>query len=504
MTAVLLKLKENPADLTRPVFRALWYSSLICIIFQLFLGADLTVAVTDFGCVTLGLYGLRLYSVFNAGAVLILFYSVGNVILALYVKTILLQPLDIYLFAPVTSYMAELVTVTAAILALGMVAKLNLGPPVLQAELDARQLDRLARSAALIGMAAWLESHHYHAASGDNFDGFAGFRDLLFLAVICKTASLIVRKLSRSYIDPELAALLIASMSLGFLANSKTYTFLPVIAYISTIFFFEGKISITRIAIFAASGGFFLIVVSPLIQAFRFLGQMRVNFFERLHLIASALTSPNYSTLLSRLRAHASSLYGEGYYDYFRDHANWVVIASRYASVQQIDPVIARVQLWGFQQVPVITDALVGIIPHIIYGAKLPFSTAYYILLQLGFVSVDSGKSPTLPIAGELYANGGMIEVFFGALIVFAIYFMVLKKLAWDLRRNVFAIFFFVDFTFVYASQGAVEQYINAALREFPTFAVIILLLRYTRLVSRNDGVPSKPALPAGRDGYAN
>jgi hypothetical protein len=504
MTAVSLSLNMNPANLTKPVFNILWYSSLICIILQLFLGADLAVALADFGCITLGLYGLRLYSVFNAGAVMILFYSVGNVILALYVKTVLLQPLDSYLFAPVTSYMAELVTITAAILALGVVAKLDIGPPVLPAELDARKLNRLARLAALVGMAAWLESHHYHAASGENFDGFAGLRDMLFLAVICKTASLIMRKSSRSYVDPELAAILIASMALGFLANSKTYTFLPVVAYISAIFFFEGKISITRIVIFAAAGGFFLIFVSPLIQAFRFLGQMRVNFFERIHLIGSALTSPNYSTLLSRLRANASSLYGEGYYDYFRDHANWVVVASRYASVQQIDPVIARVQLWGFQQVPVITGALAGIVPHIIYRAKLPFSTAYYILLQLGFVSINSGKSPTLPIAGELYATNGLIEVFFGTLTVFLIFFLVLKKLAWDLRRNVFAIFFFVDFTFVYASQGAAEQYVNAALREFPTYAVIILLMRYIFTGGENDVMASKPVLHVDGDRYAN
>jgi hypothetical protein len=420
-----------------------------------------------------------MYGIFNSAATLLLFYSIGNVVLALFVKTILLQPIDLYLFAPQDSYLAELTMITAAVLALLVAGKLEMGAPILPPEYDAQKLRRLARLATLFGLAAWWESHHYHATSGGSFDGFAGFRDLLFLAVICKTGSLLVRGSSGTYLDVELAVLLIVSMSLGFLINSKTYTFLPLIGYVSTIFFFEGRISLTMSAIFAAIGGLFLTVISPLIQAFRFLGQAQVPFFERINLIATALTSHRYAVLLQRLRANASSLYGEGYYDYFRDQANWVVIVGRYASVQQIDPVIARVQIWGFQKLPVFSNAVAAAVPHVLDHAKLSLSTSYYILLQLGFVSLAAGKFPTLPMAGELYACNGLVEVLLGGFAVFLGFFLVLKKLNWDLRRNVFAIFFFVDFTFVYAGQGSVEQYLIAALRQFPTYAAIIWLLRY-------------------------
>jgi len=478
------KLKITPpiqaTDLTRSIFLVLWCSGLVCLLAQLLLGGEIFVVTIDAACLGVGLYGFKRHGIYNGCAALVLFYVVGNVAISLYIKTILLQPVDSYLFAPSKSYMVELAGISTSVLALAAVSKLDLGAPILPAELDAGNLRKLARIATFLGLAGWVESHNYHTMfGGSNTDGFASFRDLLFLAIICKTAALIQGRSSRYYIDAELTLLLLVSTSLGFLINSKAYTFLPMVAYMSTIFFFEGKISYVRGMTFTVLGWVFLIVVAPLIQVLRFLQQQHLTILGRIALIGQALTSSNYANLVQRLRAHAVFLYGEGYYDYFRDSANWVVIAGRYASVQQIDPVIARVQLWGLQNFPLVNSAMTAIIPHVIYSTKLPFSAAYYILLQLGFATIGGGKSPTLPMAGELYAVYGISGVVFGSLAVFIVFFLILKKLAWNLNKNVFAIFFFVDFTFVYASQGAVEQYLNAALRQFPTFALLILFMRY-------------------------
>ena len=60
-------LQRPDTDLTRPIVLALWGTAFFCVFLQLFMGADVMVVMVDFVCVTLGLYALRIYSIFNAG-----------------------------------------------------------------------------------------------------------------------------------------------------------------------------------------------------------------------------------------------------------------------------------------------------------------------------------------------------------------------------------------------------------------------------------------------------
>ena len=61
--------------------------------------------------------------------------------------------------------------------------------------------------------------------------------------------------------------------------------------------------------------------------------------------------------------------------------------------------------------------------------------------------------------------------------VTFFIFLVTLKKLGWDLRQNIYMIFFLCRFTLVYASSGDLGHYAGAVLREFPIFTVVFLML---------------------------
>jgi hypothetical protein len=181
-----------------------------------------------------------------------------------------------------------------------------------------------------------------------------------------------------------------------------------------------------------------------------------------------------------------------GYYNYSGGNGRGQQVLGRYASVQQIDPVIAVVNRQGPIGGSVIWPALTRLLPKIIYPDKPRYIEDYHIVVDLGLISPAGGKFPTVPLAGQAYAGYGVVGVLLIPFFTFLVFLVGYKKLGWNLYRNVYAIFFFMQFLIVYAGQGDLSQYARFVLRNALLFFAVFWLLRHLSHV-RLSGMPDIP-----------
>jgi hypothetical protein len=107
----------------RRIAMVLGFFALSAIPFQLMLDASPLVVMVCLLAAAVGLIGFVALGAYNLGSWLILFFTLGNVLVALYAKTLLGQPLDSHLRAPLNSYIAVAVTGIAMLAALVLVRR---------------------------------------------------------------------------------------------------------------------------------------------------------------------------------------------------------------------------------------------------------------------------------------------------------------------------------------------------------------------------------------------
>ena len=173
--------------------------------------------------------------------------------------------------------------------------------------------------------------------------------------------------------------------------------------------------------------------------------------------------------------------FGSGYYDYFGKGSGQMLLG-RYASIQQIDAVIATVNRRGLRGGSVIWPAFQRVLPTFVYPAKPRNVEAFVLLVQLGISDPEGNKYPVVPLVAQSYAGYGTVGLLVIPFLTFLAILLALKKLGWRLYRNVFAIFFSCVFIVVYANQGELGQYVEAVLRTFPLLAgTLWLIIRLCR-----------------------
>lgn len=471
--------KRAQPSQNRKIALFLFAAIAFCMPVQFFLGADVTTLVLDISAISIGLFFFQRLSFYSPGAWFIFFYIFGNILFAFLIKTIFLQTIDSNLYAPEESYLVELIAVLALVVAVILVSKINVGRPLLSPELSTAELRVLTWGCLLIGTVSW---HFSGVLSGDEASevgGFGAFQQLTYMAVICKTAMLLGKENSKRLWDIELIIILLVNLFFGAVANSQAAFATPVICYFATLLFFRGSIPLLYIAFSILFGLIFTNFIAPLIHVLRFLGEEQASFSQRIDLVLLAISDIVNGGVVARLAQNSSQLITSGYYNYFGNVSAGEFVFGRFASIQQIDPVIARASQDGSVGLPIIGAAFHAILPKVIDPTKLPFDIGFYVLLHYGFVSEIGGKFPTLPMMGELFAEYGLPGAFILGFALFFSCLLILKKITWSLKRNVFAIFFFSNFITFFVSQGAVEQYVGFTFRGMPSYAIVFFLLKY-------------------------
>jgi hypothetical protein len=463
--------------------------ALLAALLQMVLGADPLVVAVALCTAFVGLFSFVVFGAYNLGSWVALFYVLGNVLIALYGKTLFLQTLDSHLYAPMNSYFSVAVSSISLLIALLVIRHLSVGPPLFKSVTDTRFLGFLSWACFFLGAFFWLLNSLFQDPEGNGFGGIALFRDLLFMAVIARTAMLLERSGDHQSYDNRLGLILAVSIFMGLVDNSKTAAALPVFSYFATVLFYRRRLPVRQVAVLVIGGVLFVTVVAPMVHALRLMGQQEMSFQQRIDFVASnAVTLFEGPQTLNRFQSMADSVFGGGYYNYFGESGAGQMLLGRYTSIQQIDPVIAAVDLEGPRGGAAIWPAFARLVPGFIYPDKPRYGEGYNTLVHYGLINPVGGKFPTLPLAGQAYAAYGVVGLLFIPFLTFFGFFLCVKKLGWQLYRNIYAIFFFCDFVIVYVNQGNFGQYAGAILRNFPLFAivfVVIILLYRIRIQQR-------------------
>lgn len=447
-------------------------------VMQLLLGAPPAVVLLALLAVAFGITGFKLLGPYNLGAWVALFYVFGNVLVALYAKTIFGQPLDSNLYAPLASFFALSVTSGALLLALLLARRIGVGQPLLQPSRDPRFLFKFSWACLVLGILFWLLNRIAQDPVESDFGGVALFRDLLFMAVIARTAALLESSANRRAFDMRLGLTIAASAFVGLIDNAKTAMALPVLSYFIAVLFYRGGLPVKLIVILTGGGFLFGSVVAPVVHSLRALGQQELRVGERIDFVASSigalLEDPGAFGHVQRLAAGA---FEGGYYKYFGGNGAGQMLLGRYASVQQIDPVISEVDASSPMGGEAVWPALTRLVPSFIFPDKPRFTEAFNTLVHYRLVDPEGGKFPTLPLAGQVYAAYGLLGLMTIPFFTFLAFFLLIKKIGWHMHRNIYAIFFFCSFVVVYAAQGDFGQYAGATLRNVPLFAALFLIV---------------------------
>lgn len=459
-------------------------TAIVCVLVQLALGATIVPLFSSIVVCILALAVFWAIGAYVAGAWVLLLYALGNAIVALYAKTALGQPLQSHLYAPDHSFLLILAGTVEMGGALMLAKFVSVGRPLLAAIADPAKLRWLSWSSFVLGSVFWILNEHFRGQGGGGFGGLAMFQALLLMAVISRTAMLLEESCDRRKLDIVLVLIILVATFFGLLENKKTATALPVVSYFTTLLFYQRGLLRRQILFLFVGGIVFVTVLTPLIQAWRYLGHVeaRTSHQEispswRISQMLSTTEALSNGQRFNRIRSLAQVPFRHGYYNYFGGEGRGQMILGRYASVQQIDPVISETDKKGVIGASVLMRSLARVAPEFLYPEKPHFAESYHILVKLGLRNPKGGKFPTLPLVGQAYAafgNLGVLVLPFGCFLGF---FIAFKKVGWDLRRNVYGIFFFCEFVIVYANQGSLFQYASETLRHFPVFVLTFWLL---------------------------
>jgi hypothetical protein len=461
---------------------------------QLIFGASLAVVALAIITAAAGLVGFVTLGAYNLGAWVALFYALGNVLVALYAKTLLGQPLDSYLYAPVGSFLALAVTSVGLLAALLLVQRVNVGRPLFTGTLNPRFLAFLSWACFGFGTLFWLLNRWFQDPSGSGFGGIALFRDLLVMAVIARTAMLLERSQCRGTFDIPLGLIVALSIFTGLIDNQKAMAALPVVGYFSTVLFYRRGLPMRSVVVLAIGVMLFATVIAPMTNALRALGQQEMSLNQRIEFVASStaklVTAPQE---LDRFEQLVTAQLQNDFRNYFGENGAEQLLLGRYASVQYVDPVIAAVNRQGTRGGSAIWPAFIALVPSFVYPDKPEYGEAYETLVYYDLINPTAGKYPVLPLAGQAYAGYGVVGLLVIPFLTFFGFLLVVKKLGWQLYRNVYAIFFFCSFVIVYVNQGDLSQYAGAALRNFPLFALVFWLITHSyRIRLRRRHLPAK------------
>lgn len=460
---------------------ALAIGAIACAVVQLALGGSPVTVALCLAAIGPGLLAMAVFGLFHVGSWIALFYTLGNTLMALYSKTLVGQGLDTNLEAPDESFLVLLLSSWILFFALLTANRIRLGQAIFKDSEQPTRLRFMAWGCFIVGAGASVITRVLTNVDDldSSFGGAAIFRELLFMAVILRTAWLLESSGDRRSIDFTGGLFLVVAVVGGLIDNQKTAAALPVVAYFATVMFYRRGISARFILVLGIGAVVFGGVISPIVHTLRFLGQQSMTLSERAEFISDVVSrvvaDPHQ---LDAMKVIAEQQFEGGYYNYYGADGRSQMLLGRYASVQQIDPVISMSNRRGYQGDDALWPALPRLLPRFLNEDKKPYIEEYYTLVHFGLIDPEGGKFPTLPIAGQSYAAYGLLGVVLVPFGAFLLLFLVLKKLGWSMERNPFAIFFMVQFAIVYASQGSFAQYVGTALRFWPTLAAVLVILR--------------------------
>lgn len=453
---------------------------ILATILQIILVADLTILLLAFCVMVISWIAVWNYGLSNVGAIIVLFFGSNTVTFSFLIKTFILQPVDTYLYDPLSVFLVVLAGIVQMLIAFLIINHVKI-PALFKPTLIPQQLDSIGFISFFLGSAAWLVNQLLSLKVQDfsvddpGIGGFGIFKNFLIMSVIAYTASLLIKSEGKTLINFKLVFIFIMALGMGIIDNSKLSLFLPFFAYFVTVLYFNQQTWKKFFRIHFILMAVLVVYLFPVITYFRQMNITGQHLSDKILLVKNTLVTESFSEIMENSRYWTNVAYGYGYYDYFGGNGRFQMVAGRFASVQEIDPVVALIN----PQFPLgwepISLAVQSVIPRIFFAEKDISNDAYYISRSLNLGS-RLLIYPTVPMLAVAFASLGIPGLLIIPFVVFLVYFILFKLAGWNLDKNIFSIFF-LCVVFPYIHEGSLQNYIGFIVRQIPTLMVLVFFI---------------------------
>jgi hypothetical protein len=429
-------------------------------------------------------------SLYNTPVLLAVLYVFSNVVFAFIVKTLLLQPANTNLYAPVSSYFATLVALIALFFSLFATKAIMVGKPLCPPVKDLHFLKWLSIYSFIIGVSAWVlnqlflidrRSPDYDPSA--SFGGFAIFDNLFYMSIISATAYVLIKTRKKRSLNIFIMLLFCVGVGMALVESRKIGLGFTFLSYILTCIFFRQQVTKKQVAAFI---GFILVaffVFTPIAHVYRSTLWF-MPFTEKIQYIWN-----NYDNIFSpkNIKEYYLDITERKHhrYDYFNSD---LLFLERFAAIQTNDNYISETDSQGKSKLKFYITDYILLLPSFIYpekdtialGDKLRWE---YNLKRYGHISFS-----TAPLICNAYSVGKNIGVFVLCFYIFTILFLILKKINWNLYENVFAIFFLIPLVFA-IHEKAHNGFITIMFREMIVhiFLFYAFYIAYQKLFYRKN-----------------
>lgn len=457
----------------------------LLLIFQVFLGTGIAVALMAFVSLLLAGIPLLRFGLFDIVGLFAFGLLSKYSVLPFFIKTLMGERIDVGLLAVDKTFIVILVGSFLTLAALFVAKTVPINKRILCATLSDKQLQVFAYLTYGLGFGltmlhVLLKPTSIHGEVTGGFGGFGGFIGLLYLGVICMAAYL-AKTDSKRIINKSLVLMLLGALLLSLLDNAKLYFTLSLLAYVTTLFLFGRKISLRYVA-----GGLLLVVfyvgaVVPTIQVLRMDSFRAASLGQRINMVVdfvgNHIFESNTATSLSAVLFH---------YDYYPNLHTPII--DRLEMVQDLDLVLDGVDssnTIGWQPIPM---AFLQMTPRFLAPNKPPYIDIDVIAYRIGYMPKLMPWRRTMGLFGVSYAMfmwPGWMLVSFALMIVF---FLLIRKLvSYTAIGNIFGIFILVRYGINFTEIG-VQNLIGVMLRSIPMDVItIFILLTITKMVVRKN-----------------
>ncbi len=455
-------------------------SSVVLTLFQLVIGCSPPVAALSFAIILFALAPVAVYGASNIVGLLFVFVLFYFSFLALILKSIFLQPLQTYLYAPFVSHLVAAVGVAgsaAGALAARPFLRLDraLIPPMVR---DARAVGKLAimsLAVGLVGVVLNRGSGQVHALSQFLYP------QLYFSLVAAMASSLIASggRRALSTLSVSIALLLVVLSAAG---NSKQGFVAVGLCYLASVLSFGGRIRVPTFIAACLVGFFLSSFVFPAITNIARQDRDRlspVEMLERTTQAAAGLMTGDQQTqdTIDRQTAEYNRIpLGRYRVEYSR---HLPLFFERFMMVPYTDAVVWKIPLNGpYFGTELIYQNLANNLPIFLYAGKQQVYSGHEILLSLGLIDPGSAGYQTMTLHAEAFYSGGLWAVFLFAAGIYLLLSFLLGRTIGPVSFSVFAVYIVVIYFHFFMSQLS-NGFVFFAFRQFPVDVVIYLVLGF-------------------------
>jgi hypothetical protein len=452
--------------------RLLLAACLLVITAHVVLGARPAVVCLAIITVAAGVWAALQLGFLNIAALLILLVVFRYIGFPLIGKLVFMQPLDFNLEQPLGSVASILLGVSAYLLGLMLVAKMDVKRAVLVPTTDHRQLNCISVLAMAIGCAAnfAMALHAGKAYAGITVANFFG--PFLHLALISAIAAQLCKSGRRRSWNFWVLSIVLVEITFAMVRNSRMSIVEILLCYIVTFSAFQRKVKWPHIGLTGLLALLLVVAVTPVMLYIR--GE-RSNLTWTQRISATLEAATDWPRALAHFQAVERLQEQHGFYlNYYGSPQN---ILERVSLVNHVDVMKSATDRHGPVGVEDLRIAFTRSLPRFLSPDK-PMGSSHGSWLNCrANIECVGGSYATVPLIANGYAAFGWAgAAFYPLLFGSAVLLMMRVVSGINLNCNVWAIYLLIRFQNSFV-EGDTAAYVQGMIRDIPQDMVLLIAM---------------------------